>query len=216
MAKIPIDIKSGTVLSDEKEIVVGIDLGTTNSLVAFIDSDSGNPVLLGEETIVPSVIHFNKDGSAVVGSGAKALLDQSNPNTIYSVKRLLGRSYKDLKGEESTLAYKIIDNNDDSLVKIEINSKFYTPIELSSLILSQLKIQAEKQLGQTVSKAVITVPAYFNDSQRQATRDAGKLAGLDVLRIVNEPTAASLAYGVGIDKEQKKNHCCLRSGRWNL
>jgi molecular chaperone HscA len=204
MAKIPIDIKSGTVLSEDKDIVVGIDLGTTNSLIAYIDPETNNPILLGEETIVPSIIHFSEDGSAVVGSGAKAHLEQSSPNTIYSVKRLLGRSYKDVQDEESTLAYKIIDNNDDSLVKIQVNTKYYTPIELSSLILSKLKIQAEKELGQVISKAVITVPAYFNDSQRQATRDAGKLAGLDVLRIVNEPTSASLAYGIGTAKNQKK------------
>jgi molecular chaperone HscA len=153
---------------------------------------------------VPSVIWFSGE-QTVVGETAKSKLTVEPQNTIFSVKRLMGKSYNDLRAYQGFFSYKIIDNeSDESLVKIRIGDRFYTPIELSAKILTELKNRAEEALEQEITKAVITVPAYFNDAQRQATRDAGKLAGLDVLRIVNEPTAASLAYGIGLDKDVVK------------
>lgn len=204
MAKISINLATGSL--QQEEIIVGIDLGTTNSLVAFIDPDKNPKVIndTGKGLLVPSVVHFNTQGDALVGNEAKEFLITDPSNTIFSVKRLLGRSYKDVASHQDTFSYKIIDDENDSLVKIKAGNKFYTPIELSAEILKELKARAEHALKTPVNRAVITVPAYFNDSQRQATRDAGKLAGLDVLRIVNEPTAASLAYGLGIDPTQQK------------
>lgn len=204
MAKISINLATGSL--QQEEIIVGIDLGTTNSLVAFIDPDKNPKVIndTGKGLLVPSVVHFNTKGDALVGNEAKEFLITDPSNTIFSVKRLLGRSYKDVAGHQDTFSYKIIDDENDSLVKIKAGDKFYTPIELSAEILKELKARAEHALKTPVNRAVITVPAYFNDSQRQATRDAGKLAGLDVLRIVNEPTAASLAYGLGLDPTQQK------------
>ncbi len=188
-------------------MIVGIDLGTTNSLVAIIKDDSGTPVALKDDArtaIVPSIIHFNADGSVEVGNAAKDHLISDPANTIYSVKRLMGKSYNDVKSQHHHFGYTIIDDGTESLVKVRVQNKFYSPVELSSFILQELKLRAEKYLHQQITKAVITVPAYFNDAQRQATRDAGKLAGLDVLRIVNEPTAASLAYGIGLDATEEK------------
>lgn len=204
MAKISINLATGSL--QQEEIIVGIDLGTTNSLVAFINPDK-NPQVIndsGKGILVPSVVHFNAQGDAEVGNEAKAYLTTDPANTIFSVKRLLGRSYKDVASHQDIFSYKIIDDDTDALVKIKVGDKFYTPIELSAEILKELKARAEHALKTPVNRAVITVPAYFNDSQRQATRDAGKLAGLDVLRIVNEPTAASLAYGLGLDPTQQK------------
>jgi len=204
MAKISINIATGSI--QKEDIIVGIDLGTTNSLVAFINPE-GNPQVIndtGKGVLVPSIVHFNSDGSVVVGNDAKNYLISDPQNTIFSVKRLLGRSYQDIENYKDFFSYKVIDDNSESLVKIKVGDKFYTPIELSSLILKELKERAEHALKTPVTRAVITVPAYFNDSQRQATRDAGKLAGLDVLRIVNEPTAASLAYGIGLNPEEEK------------
>lgn len=204
MAKISINLATGSL--QKEEIIVGIDLGTTNSLVAFINPDK-NPIVIndtGKGLLVPSIVHFNKQGDTVVGNEARAFLTTDPENTIFSVKRLLGRSYKDVAGHQDTFSYKIIDDENDALVKIKAGDKFYTPIELSAEILKELKARAEHALKTPVNRAVITVPAYFNDSQRQATRDAGRLAGLDVLRIVNEPTAASLAYGIGLDPTQQK------------
>jgi molecular chaperone HscA len=196
MAKIAINIATGTL--QKEEIIVGIDLGTTNSLVAMIHPETKLPVALKDidnTTLVPSIIHFGEHQN-VVGNPAKEFLISDPANTIYSVKRLMGKSYKDVKGE-SNFNYNIIDNDTESLVKIQVGDTFYSPIELSSMILAELKHRAEHVLKMNISKCVITVPAYFNDAQRQATRDAGKLAGLEVLRIINEPTAASLAYGIG-------------------
>lgn len=199
MAKIPINLKEGKI-AEENDLIIGIDLGTTNSLVAMIKD--GEPIAVkgknGKSTLVPSVIHFAKNGSIEVGDDAKEKLISDPQSTIYSVKRLMGKSYKDVENHQRYFGYKIIDEDTESLVKIRVNDKFYTPIELSSFILKELKQRIENELNREISKAVITVPAYFNDAQRQATRDAGKLAGLDVLRIVNEPTAASLAYGLGL------------------
>jgi molecular chaperone HscA len=204
MAKVSINIATGSI--QKEELIVGIDLGTTNSLVAFINPE-GNPQVIndtGKGLLVPSVIHFQPDGSVLVGNEAKEFLISYPKNTIFSVKRLLGRSYQDIEAHSSLFSYKIIDDDTESLVKINVADKYYSPIELSGMILKELKERAEHALKTVVNRAVITVPAYFNDSQRQATRDAGKLAGLDVLRIVNEPTAASLAYGIGLDPEQEK------------
>jgi molecular chaperone HscA len=194
---IAINLKTGDV-EPQVEIIVGIDLGTTNSLVAYIKNGVSTAIKdkNGKHTLMPSVVHFADNQEVVVGDEAKEKLISDSTNTIYSVKRLMGKSYKDVKSEEEYFGYQIIDEVTDSLVKIRVKDKFYTPTELSAQILVALKKRAEAELGQTISKAVITVPAYFNDAQRQATRDAGKLAGLDVLRIVNEPTAASLAYGI--------------------
>jgi molecular chaperone HscA len=194
---ISINLKTGDI-ETPNEVIVGIDLGTTNSLVAYIKE--GKPFAIkdkqGKNTLVPSIVHFTPDEKTIVGDAAKEKLINDPAHTIYSVKRLMGKSYKDIDDTAQYFGYKIIDDNTDSLVKIRVKDKFYTPIELSAQILTNLKERAEEELNQVVSKAVITVPAYFNDAQRQATRDAGKLAGLDVLRIVNEPTAASLAYGI--------------------
>ena len=209
MAKLSINLKSGTLEKQatetaSKEIIVGIDLGTTNSLVAYIKE--GKAVAVkgrdGKSTLVPSIIHFDENGQPVVGDKAKEKLISQPQNTIYSIKRLMGKSYTDIAAYEGYFGYKVIDEDADSLVKIRVKDKFYTPIDLSAEILKELKNRIEGVLAQSISKAVITVPAYFNDAQRQATRDAGKLAGLDVLRIVNEPTAASLAYGIGKKEEE--------------
>ena len=196
MAKISINMKSGEIETTEK--VVGIDLGTTNSLVAYLDKDEVQLVKDedGKNSLVPSIVHFGTDNEIVVGKYAKANLVSQPSRTIYSVKRLLGKSYEDLESHKSKFAYEIIDQ-EDQLVKLKIGDKFYSPVQLSAEILKYLKSRVERKLNSEVNKAVITVPAYFNDSQRQATRDAGKLAGLEVLRIVNEPTAAALAYGFG-------------------
>ena len=202
MAKIPINIGTGEIKKDNA-LIVGIDLGTTNSLVAIMKD--GKAIALkgpdGKSNLLPSVIHFSDD-SIVVGDEAKEKLISQPQNTIYSAKRLMGKSFDDLEQIKAMLGYEIIDEDKDALVKIRVKEKFYTPIELSAYILKALKSIVEESIGEEIEKAVITVPAYFNDAQRQATRDAGKLAGLDVLRIVNEPTAASLAYGIGLDPEK--------------
>ncbi|MFI5161821.1 MAG: Fe-S protein assembly chaperone HscA [Sphingobacteriales bacterium] len=206
MAKVSINLATGSI--QKEDIIVGIDLGTTNSLVAFIDPDKNPKVIndTGKGVLVPSVVHFGPPagGEITVGNEAKNYLTTDPQNTVFSVKRLLGRSYHDIENYKDFFSYKVIDDDRESLVKIKVGDKFYTPIDLSALILKELKERAEHALKTPVNRAVITVPAYFNDSQRQATRDAGKLAGLDVLRIVNEPTAASLAYGIGLDPEETK------------
>lgn len=210
MAKIPIDLTKGQLKEVEtplENIIIGIDLGTTNSLVAYMKDGQPQVVLdhTGNNALVPSIIHFKDANRVIVGKDAIEKLVTDPANTIFSIKRLMGKSYQDVEEHQQFFSYQIINNDvEESLVKIRVQDKFYTPIELSAKILDQLKRRIEKTLGTIVSKAVITVPAYFNDAQRQATRDAGKLAGLDVLRIVNEPTAASLAYGIGLDAEETK------------
>ena len=204
--KIPINLKAGSVDKEEKkDVIIGIDLGTTNSLVAYADGEETFVIrdASGSNALVPSILHFGKDG-VVVGDIAREKLISAPERTIYSVKRLMGKSYQDLNSLKDSVGYNVIDQDAEALVKVEIDGKYYTPIELSAEILKELKYRVEKHLKATVSKAVITVPAYFNDAQRQATRDAGKLAGLEVLRIVNEPTAASLAYGIGISKDEEQ------------
>ena len=204
--KIPINLKAGSVDKEEKkDVIIGIDLGTTNSLVAYADGEETFVIrdTSGSNALVPSILHFGKDG-VVVGDIAREKLISAPERTIYSVKRLMGKSYQDLSSLKDSVGYNVIDQDAEALVKVEIDGKYYTPIELSAEILKELKYRVEKHLKATVSKAVITVPAYFNDAQRQATRDAGKLAGLEVLRIVNEPTAASLAYGIGLLKDEEQ------------
>ncbi|HUS00100.1 MAG TPA: Fe-S protein assembly chaperone HscA [Chitinophagaceae bacterium] len=205
MAKIGINIATGSL--QKEEIIVGIDLGTTNSLVAIIHPETKKAIALKEHnssSLVPSIIHFDENKNITVGEQAKQYLISEPHNTIFSVKRLMGRSYNDIKNNSSFFTYKIIDDDTERLVKVQVGEKFYSPVELSSYILKELKQRAEHILKTAVNKTVITVPAYFNDAQRQATRDAGKLAGLDVLRIINEPTAASLAYGIGLHKDDHK------------
>ena len=202
MAKISIDLNSGTI--QKESAVIGIDLGTTNSLIATINSKTQKPYCVTKDgnSIVPSTIYFDEQ-NILVGKEASKKLISDPSNTLYSVKRLMGKSYQDVADQGNQLNYQIIDNQ-DKLVQVKINDRFYTPIELSSFILKELKSIGMDQLNKEIQKVVITVPAYFDDSQRQATRDAGKLAGLDVLRIINEPTAASLAYGLGLDTEESK------------
>ncbi len=198
MAKIAINIATGSL--QKEEIIVGIDLGTTNSLIAIIHPDTRKAIALKEHdssSLVPSVIYFDKQNNVLVGNEAKEFLINEPERTIFSAKRLLGKNYDDIKANAAFFSYKIIDEDSNKPVKIKVGDTFYSPVDLSALILKELKKRAEHILKTPVNKAVITVPAYFNDAQRQATRDAGKLAGLDVLRIINEPTAASLAYGLG-------------------
>ena len=205
MAKIPINIATGSL--QKEEIIVGIDLGTTNSLVSIIHPESKQAVALKEHdgsSLVPSVIYFDDKGNVTVGEAALRYLISAPQQTIFSAKRLMGKSYNDVRDKSVFYSYKIIDDNSENLVKVQVAGKFYSPIELSAFILKELKQRAEHILKTPVTKAVITVPAYFNDAQRNGTRDAGKLAGLDVLRIINEPTAASLAYGIGLKTNEDK------------
>ncbi len=185
--------------SDEK--VVGIDLGTTNSLVAWMNLTKPE-VLPGEdgEKLVPSVVSLTPEGAIITGNPARKELIDHPDRTIYSVKRLMGRGVADVQDELKLFPFRIAEGS-DSVIQVKLGEKTYTPPEVSAFILKQLKANAEAALGGPVTKAVITVPAYFNDAQRQATRDAGRIAGLEVLRLVNEPTAAALAYG--LDKRRE-------------
>ena len=187
--------------------IIGIDLGTTNSCVAVMEN--GEPVVIqnseGGRT-TPSIVGFTSKGDRIVGLPAKNQMVTNPKNTVYSIKRLIGHRFSELKGEATKLPYKVIDHGEDVRVEIEQNGekKQYSPQEISAFILQKMKKTAEDYLGQPVTEAVITVPAYFNDAQRQATKDAGKIAGLDVKRIINEPTAASLAFGFNKDSSKEK------------
>ncbi len=187
--------------------IIGIDLGTTNSCVAVMEN--GEPVVIqnseGGRT-TPSIVGFTAKGDRIVGHPAKNQMVTNPKNTVYSVKRLIGHRFSELQGEATKLPYKVIDNGADCRVEIEQNGekKQYSPQEISAFILQKMKKTAEDYLGEAVTEAVITVPAYFNDAQRQATKDAGKIAGLDVKRIINEPTAASLAFGFKQDQKDEK------------
>src|SRR5476651_1647201 len=187
--------------------VLGIDLGTTNSCMAVMDS--GEPLVLenseGKRT-TPSVVAFTKSGERVIGDAAKRQAVTNSRNTVYSIKRFMGRKFDEVLEEIKRVPYKVVKaSNGDAAVEIEVDGKTtrYSPQEISAMILSKLKADAETRLGEKITQAVITVPAYFNDSQRQATKDAGRIAGLEVLRIINEPTAASLAYGLDKKKDEK-------------
>jgi molecular chaperone DnaK len=186
---------------DNQDHVVGIDLGTTNSLVAWMNLTSPE-VIPGEDgdKLVPSVVSLLPDGNILVGNAARQELIDHPDRTIYSVKRLMGRGIGDVQGELKLFPFHIAEGS-ESFIRVKLGERTFTPSEISAFILRQLKKNAEAALGGPVSKAVITVPAYFNDAQRQATRDAGRIAGLEVLRLVNEPTAAALAYGLDKRKE---------------
>jgi Fe-S protein assembly chaperone HscA len=176
--------------------IVGIDLGTTNSLVAYVDDRTGLPVVIPDgqgRRLLPSIVAFTPDG-ILVGEAARRQLARRPADTVYSVKRLMGRGWEDVKGELRYLPFRVIPAG--GVVTLAVGGREVTPPEVSASVLKALKERAEAHFGEPVEKAVVTVPAYFNDSQRQATKDAGRIAGLDVVRIVNEPTAASLAYGL--------------------
>jgi molecular chaperone DnaK (HSP70) len=183
--------------------IVGIDLGTTNSLVAFMQGDT--PVVIpGEDglNLVPSVVALDEHGQIIVGSAARKYLIETPERAVYSIKRLMGRGVEDVQEELKLFPFRLAEDlQPGEVLRIKLGDKTYTPPEISAFILRQLKRNAERYFGGPVTKAVITVPAYFNDAQRQATKDAGRIAGLEVLRLVNEPTAASLAYGL----DKKKN-----------
>jgi len=181
--------------------IIGIDLGTTNSVVSVMEGDQ--PVVIANldgNRLTPSVVAFTESGERLVGQPAKRQAVTNPRNTIYSIKRFMGRRHNEVASEEKIISYEIV-GNPDELVRVRMRDKEFTPPEISAMILQNLRTSAEEYLGEKIEKAVITVPAYFNDSQRQATRDAGRIAGLEVERIINEPTAASLAYGL----EKKKN-----------
>jgi molecular chaperone DnaK len=187
--------------------VLGIDLGTTNSCMAIMEG--GEPVVLenseGKRT-TPSVVAFTKTGERIVGDAAKRQAVTNARNTVYSIKRFMGRKYDEVQEEIKRVPYKVVRaSNGDAAVQVEESgkTKVYSPPEISAMILAKLKADAEMRLGEKITQAVVTVPAYFNDSQRQATKDAGRIAGLEVLRIINEPTAASLAYGLDKKKDEK-------------
>jgi molecular chaperone DnaK len=187
--------------------VLGIDLGTTNSCMAVMDG--GEPLVLenseGKRT-TPSVVAFTKTGDRIVGDAAKRQAVTNSRNTVYSIKRFMGRKFDEVQEEIKRVPYKVVRAaNGDAAVEVEVDGKpqRFSPPEISAMILAKLKADAETRLGEKVTQAVITVPAYFNDSQRQATKDAGRIAGLEVLRIINEPTAASLAYGLDKKKDEK-------------
>src|SRR5215468_10025041 len=178
--------------------IVGIDLGTTNSLVAYLDPQSGAPKCVpgpSGSTLCPSIVSLDPDGSIIVGEPARRRLLTQPERTIYSVKRLMGRGLADVQDELKLFPFRI-EPSSNQVIRVRLGEKVFTPPEISSFILRELKNWAEAYFNETVDRAVITVPAYFNDAQRQATKDAGKLAGLEVLRLVNEPTAAALAYGL--------------------
>jgi len=182
--------------------IIGIDLGTTNSVVAVMEG--GEPKVIPNEEggrTTPSVVGFTKNGERLVGQVAKRQAITNPENTIYSIKRFMGRRYDEVSEEMKMVPYKVVRAGDH--VAVVAQGKEYTPPEISALILGKLKKAAEDYLGEKVTDAVITVPAYFNDAQRQATKDAGQIAGLEVMRIINEPTAASLAYGLEKKKAEK-------------
>jgi Fe-S protein assembly chaperone HscA len=176
--------------------IVGIDLGTTNSLVAYVDEKTGLPRVIPDrdgQPLLPSIVSFTREG-VLVGAAARRQLVRRPEATVYSVKRLMGRGYEDVKDELRYFPFRVLPS--EGIVKIQVGGRDVTPPEVSAIVLKSLKDRAEAHFGEPIEKAVITVPAYFNDSQRQATKDAGRIAGLEVVRILNEPTAASLAYGL--------------------
>ncbi|MEN6392618.1 MAG: molecular chaperone DnaK [Anaerolineaceae bacterium] len=187
--------------------IIGIDLGTTNSVVAVMEGGEPTVIPTAEGSrLLPSVVAFNKNGERLVGQTAKRQSVVNPENTVYSIKRFMGRRYDEVETERKMVPFQVVKGPaNDARVKIPVTGKEYSPQEISAMILGKLKSDAEAYLGESVTKAVITVPAYFNDSQRQATKDAGKIAGLEVMRIINEPTAAALAYGL----DKKKNETIL-------
>ncbi|MCH7727347.1 MAG: Hsp70 family protein, partial [Planctomycetes bacterium] len=185
------------------EKIIGIDLGTTNSVVAVVEAGEATVIPNAEgNRLTPSVVAFTQKGETLVGEPARRQAVTNPINTVSSIKRFMGRRHSEVESEERIVPYKVVGGPTD-YVKVQIGDKEYTPQEISAMTLRKLKEAAEAYLGHKVSKAVITVPAYFNDAQRQATKDAGEIAGLEVARIINEPTAAALAYGLDMDKAQR-------------
>jgi len=184
--------------------IIGIDLGTTNSVVSVVEGGSATVIPTAEgSNLLPSVVAFTKNNERLVGVPAKRQAVVNSENTVYSIKRFMGRRYEEVETERKMVPFKVVEGSaGDARVHIPVNNKTYTPQEISAMVLEKLKADAEAYLGEPVTKAVITVPAYFNDSQRQATKDAGKIAGLEVMRIINEPTASALAYG--LDKKESE------------
>ena len=181
--------------------IIGIDLGTTNSCVAVMEGTQPTVIANTEGArTTPSIVAFTKSGERLVGQAAKRQAVTNPQNTVFSIKRFMGRKFGEVNEEMKLVPYKVIRGDSDN-VRVEINGTIYSPPEISAMILTKMKQTAEDYLGQKVTEAVITVPAYFNDTQRQATKDAGEIAGLTVRRIINEPTAAALAYG--LDKKGK-------------
>jgi molecular chaperone DnaK len=198
--------------------IVGIDLGTTNSLVAYMDSQTGQPKCIRGpygSTLCPSIVSLDPDGSIIVGEAARRRLLTQPERTIYSVKRLMGRGPADIQGELKLFPFRI-DPSSKNVIRVMLREKVFTPPEISAFILRELKNWAEAFFGEPVHRAVITVPAYFNDAQRQATKDAGKIAGLEVLRLVNEPTAAALAYGLHEEQRGKVAVYDLGGGTFDI
>ena len=186
-----------------QERIIGIDLGTTNSVVSIMEGGEVKVIANQEgNRITPSVVAYTEKGDRLVGDPAKRQAVTNPKNTIYSIKRFMGRRHSEVESEEKIVPYKVV-GAPNEYVKVEVHGKTYTPPEVSAQVLRKLKESAEAYLGHTVNRAVITVPAYFNDAQRQATKDAGEIAGLKVDRIINEPTAAALAYGLQNKKNEK-------------
>src|SRR5512140_3446626 len=184
--------------------IIGIDLGTTNSVVSVMEGGTATVISTAEGgRLCPSVVAFTKNGERLVGQTAKRQAVVNSENTVYSIKRFIGRRFDEVEQERKMVSYEVVPGPaDDVRVKIPVTGREYSPQEISAMILGKLKSDAEAYLGQPVTQAVITVPAYFNDSQRQATKDAGKIAGLEVMRIINEPTASALAYGLDKKKDE--------------
>jgi molecular chaperone DnaK len=184
--------------------IIGIDLGTTNSVVAVMEGGDPTVITTAEGSrLLPSVVGFNKNGERMVGQTAKRQAVINPDNTVYSIKRFMGRRFDEVEAERKMVSFQVVDGpSNDARVRIPMMKTDFTPQDISAMILGKLKQDAEAYLGEPVKQAVITVPAYFNDSQRQATKDAGKIAGLEVMRIINEPTAAALAYG--LDKKENE------------
>ena len=194
--------------------IIGIDLGTTNSCVSVIEG--GKPAVISNNDgmrTTPSIVAFTKNGDTLVGQAAKRQAVTNPKNTIFSAKRFIGRSFDEVSSENKKFPYEL-SKGKAGAVSIKADTQDYAPPQISAIVLQNLKKTAEDYLGEKVEEAVITVPAYFNDSQRQATKDAGTIAGLNVKRIINEPTAAALAYG--LDKSGDKKNCCFRFRWWNF
>src|ERR1051325_10304084 len=186
-----------------EEKIIGIDLGTTNSVVAVMEGSEVKVIPNQEgQRLTPSVVAFTDKGDRLVGDPAKRQAVTNSRRPVYSIKRFMGRRHNEVESEEKIVPYKVVGGANE-LVKVDIDGKSFTPPEISAMILRKLKEAAEAYLGHRVNKAVITVPAYFNDSQRQATIDAGQIAGVEVARIINEPTAAALAYGLERKEHEK-------------
>jgi molecular chaperone DnaK len=185
------------------EKIIGIDLGTTNSVVAVMEGKEPKVIANKEgNRLTPSVVAFNDKGETLVGDIARRQAVTNPTRTIYSIKRFMGRRHNEVASEEKIVPYEVVGGPED-YVKVKVGDKEFTPPEISATILRSLKESAESYLGHKVNKAVITVPAYFNDAQRQATKDAGQISGLEVMRIINEPTAAALAYGLESKAQEK-------------